>query len=179
MNLWYATVLKLYKLVLFFKIEELYINSWCNFYSLKLRISFFFEFFKDPSDVFWIPLDHFFKTLITVYIFTLQRISTFLMIHIQISFFLITCNLASWFVFTSRMAPDILSSGSSSPAISPQIIDVHNPLYVHPLDIPNLHLIPHELRVSENYGIRSKAMKLALSCKGKMCLINGKDKGNW
>ncbi|XP_073152184.1 uncharacterized protein [Henckelia pumila] len=52
-------------------------------------------------------------------------------------------------------------------------IDVYHPLYLHPSDIPGVNLITKKLTGTENYGVWSRAMLIALCAKNKQAFING------
>lgn len=49
------------------------------------------------------------------------------------------------------------------------LIDVHNPLFLHPADSPGINLISKQLIGTVNYSIWSRAMLIALRAKNKSC----------
>ncbi|XP_073137827.1 monodehydroascorbate reductase-like [Henckelia pumila] len=51
--------------------------------------------------------------------------------------------------------------------------DVADPLHINPSDTPRLNLINEQLIGTENYGIWSRAMLIALRAKNKIVFING------
>ncbi|XP_075086405.1 uncharacterized protein LOC142169096 [Nicotiana tabacum] len=54
-----------------------------------------------------------------------------------------------------------------------ETIDHTHPLYLQPSDMPGLVLTPIELTGSENYGLRSRSMRLALKGKHKLGFVTG------
>lgn len=52
-------------------------------------------------------------------------------------------------------------------------ISFNDPLYLHPSDTPGVSLVLDPLIGTENYGVRSLAMLLALQAKNKLSFING------
>lgn len=52
-------------------------------------------------------------------------------------------------------------------------IDVNDPLFLHPVDTPGINLISEQLTGTENYGVWSRAMLIALRAKNKLAFVDG------
>ncbi|GAV65656.1 UBN2_3 domain-containing protein, partial [Cephalotus follicularis] len=52
-------------------------------------------------------------------------------------------------------------------------IDFNDPLYLHPSDTPGINLVTEQLIGTENYGVWSRAMLIALTAKNKLGFIDG------
>ncbi|XP_073302969.1 uncharacterized protein [Primulina huaijiensis] len=52
-------------------------------------------------------------------------------------------------------------------------IDMFDPLYISPSDTTGVHLITEQLIGTENYGIWSRAMIIALRAKNKLVFVDG------
>ncbi|XP_073143942.1 uncharacterized protein [Henckelia pumila] len=56
---------------------------------------------------------------------------------------------------------------------STAVLDISDPLYILPSDAPGINLISEQLIGTENYGIWSRAMIIALRAKNKLAIIDG------
>ncbi|XP_073119656.1 uncharacterized protein [Henckelia pumila] len=74
--------------------------------------------------------------------------------------------LPSAFKITAHVNPTSIANHSTT-------IGFNDPLYLHPSDSPGVSLVQDPLIGTENYGVWSRAMLLALQAKNKLSFING------